>query len=132
MPAYIVNSDPQDERTRQLVNLLAQNRVRTTPVEQLDDTLKLLPKGENSLVIVPDFVGNAVDIIRFSDNTRGRAFVIYISDTISAETYKQLSKSGAGEWIRWSSLHNELEDVIHHHASGRSVVAAGSDRRGRL
>ena len=34
MSAYIVLTDPQDERTRKLMNLLAQNRVRTTPVER--------------------------------------------------------------------------------------------------
>ena len=117
MSAYIVLTDPEDERTRKLVNLLAQNRVRTTPVEELYDALKVLPDHERSLVIVPDFVGDT-NVVGFSQSARGKAFVIYISDTISADTYKQFSKSGAGEWIRWGSLGEELGDVLRQHASG--------------
>ena len=118
MTAYIVLTDPQDERTRQVASLLAHNRVRTTPVERLNDSLKLLPENERSLVIIPEFVGDATDIIGFSKSARGKAFVVYISDTISADTYKQLSKSGAGEWIRWNSLGDELADVLRQHSSG--------------
>src|SRR5215217_4950355 len=122
MSTYLVLTDPQDERTRHLMNLLAHNRVRTTPVEQTEDALKLLPDNEHSLVIVPDFVGNATSVISFSQAARGKAFVVYISDTIPAEVYKQLSKSGAGEWIRWSNLAGELIDVIRQHTSGAARV----------
>src|SRR5688572_11027199 len=118
MAAYIVLTDPQDDRTKRLTSLLAHNRVRTTPVERLNDSLKLLHENERSLVIVPDFVGDATDIVAFSQFARGKAFVIYVSDTISADTYKQLSKSQAGEWIRWSSLADELPDVLRQHATG--------------
>jgi pilus assembly protein CpaE len=118
MAAYIVITDPQDDRTKKVASLLAHNRVRTTPVERLDDILKVLPANERSLVIVPDFVGDATNIVDFSQAARGRAFVIYISDTVSADTYKQFSKSGAGEWIRWSSLAEEIPDVLRQHASG--------------
>ncbi|WP_046863574.1 AAA family ATPase [Microvirga massiliensis] len=125
MAAYIVIANPQDERTRQLTGVLTQNGVRTTPIEQLDDVLKLLPENEHSLVIVPDFVGDATNLVSFSQKARGRAFVVYISDTISVDAYKQLSKSGAGEWIRWNNLGDELTEVIRHHFSG-TALANGS------
>jgi pilus assembly protein CpaE len=118
MPSYIVLTDPQDERTKSLMSLLAYNRVRTTPVERLTDSLKLLPDNERSLVIVPDFVGDETDVAGYSQQSRGRAFIVYVSETISADKYKQLSKSRSGEWIRWTNLAEELPDVLRQHASG--------------
>jgi pilus assembly protein CpaE len=116
MAAFIVHPQPSDERARLLSNLLGQLGREAVFVDNLDAVAQSPALGGvPALVLVPDFgpdANNVEQAIRFADANRHRAFIVYIADSITADHYKALVRTEAGDWVRWSGLAPELLDVL--------------------
>jgi len=84
-------------------------------------------RGEKPIVIVPEIgveSASADQVVEFAEAEGGEVFVVYIADTISAEMYKRLVRTGTGEWIKWETVARELVDVVrraHHREIGGSA-----------
>jgi pilus assembly protein CpaE len=117
VPAFVVHADSNDQRAGLLVKLLGQYGYEVLKAQTLKDVRGHARFGaEKTFVLVPEAPGDparADDIVRFAEAENARAFVIYIADTMSADGYKRLVRSNAGEWITWEALTRELADVLH-------------------
>lgn len=130
MRAYVVHSDSSDPRASLLTKLLKQYGHETVLVLTLGD-VREHPRytADRCLVILPDTsndVALADDAIRFAEAEGRQSFVIYIADTMAAESYKRLVRSGAGEWITWEALTRELVEVLRNAESTQSPLSGES------
>ena len=54
----------------------------------------------------------ADDALRFAGSQAGHAYLVYISDSIDPDIYKQLLRTQAADWSKWELLPFELPDLI--------------------
>jgi pilus assembly protein CpaE len=71
--------------------------------------------ADRCFVFVPDTSGDpalAAEVLRFAEAESRRAFVIYVADAMSADAYKRLIRTGAGEWMTWKTVGSEIGEVL--------------------
>lgn len=67
------------------------------------------------LIIVADTKGDeklAEEMISQLTADQGAFFLVYVANTLAPDLYKRLVKTGQGEWVSWSTLKQELSDVV--------------------
>lgn len=116
MTAFVVHPNSSDPRVMLLAKLLAEHGQKTLMAQSLSD-VRAHPhyNADRCFVLVPDTGGEptlAGDALRFAEAESRRAFAIYIADSMSADAYKQLIRTGAGEWMTWTALEGEIGDVL--------------------
>jgi pilus assembly protein CpaE len=111
---FIIAAQRSDTRVLAL-SKLAESLAYT--ISYADDIASLLrdrsfANAQRSLVLIPDLVtGSADAAIQLARSEQGRAFVVYVAESIAPESYKALVRSRAGEWIGWDTCREELRDL---------------------
>jgi hypothetical protein len=87
-----------------------------TIVAELDEVARHGDRAgtRRPLVLMPDLTGEGERVsaaIAFAQAQAGRAFLLYVADTIAPAAYKELVRTGAAEWTTWEALPAELRDV---------------------
>lgn len=118
MICFIVGPDGADQRIQALTKLAG--RLGHAPLAAATlDALRADPRygdASRALVLVPDLAGGAgaEAAIRFAAEEGGRAFVVWIADTLAPDLYKQLVRTRSGEWIGWTTGAQELAELTAH------------------
>ncbi len=129
MNTFVVHPNPSGSQSDLLIKLLSEHGRKAIVAQSLESVRKHSAYGKGrSFVFMPDQSGDAslVDAaIRFAETESPESYVVYVADTMSAEAYKRLVRANAGEWIKWDSLAQEINDVLH--AGGASQTGAPAD-----
>lgn len=117
MLAYIVHPHADDTGAATIRDVLAKLDCQTINVPSLNLVAQdqRLASASNSIVVVPTTERWRPDISQMiSDASRlvGRAFMLYIADTISPADYRALLKSGSADSIDWDSALNEINGIV--------------------
>src|SRR4051812_7946977 len=118
MDALIVaaKSDEQTSRIKLLVDVLKRLGMDVAFGEPNDARARVFqPSRSRFFVVVPSLgsdgesTENVLHLIR---QPGLEAFVIYVADTMSGEAYRQLVRSGSGDWVRWDNLSSDLLELL--------------------
>lgn len=112
----MVNYQRGDPRVVDLLAALKEKGLRATEVADV----AAVPanagqgRGEHGLVLIADPVGDeelARAVVSTAEERRFD-FLVYVGEAMSADLYKRLMRTKCGDWVRWSALESELEDVL--------------------
>jgi len=114
--AFVVHPNSSDPRVMLLLRLLADRGRGAHTVRALEEVREHSDYGtERCFVLVPDTGGEpalASEVLRFAEAESRRAFVVYIAEAMSADAYKRLIRTGAGEWMTWKTVGGEIGEVL--------------------
>lgn len=126
MSTFVIHPNSADPQAGHLVDLLAEQGHKAAIARTFSQVREHSGYGGGrSFIFVPDSSGDpslADEAIRFAEVESRDAFVIYVSDAMSADAYKRLVRANAGEWIRWDALSREIADVFR---SGKEARQEG-------
>ncbi|KLK92631.1 hypothetical protein AA309_13105 [Microvirga vignae] len=129
VPTFVIQPNSSASQDDLLVKQLAGLGRRANVAQSLNEVRKHPDYGKGkSFVFVPNEAGDASladAAIRFAEAESQNAFVVYITDTMSADAYKRLVRTNAGEWIKWDNLLQEIKDVFH--GAGGTQTGSATD-----
>lgn len=129
MSTFVIQPNSDASQGHRLVEHLAGLGRKANIAQSLDNVRRHTDYGRGkSFVLVPNESGDislADAAIRFAEAENQDAFVVYIADTMSADAYKRLVRTNAGEWIKWDNLSQELKDVFQ--VAGGAQTGSGSE-----
>ena len=73
-------------------------------------------QAKHPIVLLADIQSNrelAADALQFAVSQAGHAYLIYVSDSIDSDLYKQLLRTQAADWTKWEFVSSELPDLIN-------------------
>lgn len=117
MLAYIVHPQPDDPEIVLIRDLLAKLGCETIGAKSISVAAqdpRVLAKTD-SIVVVPTTTNWTPDVgqlVRDASRLGGRAFLLFIADTISPGDYKALARLGAADSADWDSALYELSGII--------------------
>jgi pilus assembly protein CpaE len=126
----VVSANPKNERVALLAKLLTQLGQEVTFAPNLDAAQRAIkaesPEGWHAVIVPDEHSDNALaeSAANFSETEAATAFVVYVADDLSVETYKRLVRSGRGEWIKWQTLPREIIDVLQQLNGARAAASA--------
>ncbi|KQP53661.1 AAA family ATPase [Methylobacterium sp. Leaf108] len=131
MICFLVAADRGDPQVRSLSKLAESLGYAPTLVAGLAALRaeRSFTDARRPLVLVADVAGGTLAdaALRLAQDEQGRAFVVYVADSLSPDLYKTLVRSQAGEWIAWDTCAQELRDLTRSFAS-----AEPADRSARV
>jgi len=77
------------------------------------------------LLVAPGKGGYSANLLEFVTKHRHQAFIILISDDISAADYKALVRTGAADWVAISAVPQEIVDIVARHRSAAPGSSTG-------
>jgi pilus assembly protein CpaE len=115
MLAVLLDStqDPKLELIRQLVDGLGYVVRQVSTADAMRDTLSKAGPG-NHLIVIPQTAATQLplsDVIQMAARLPSGCFLIYVADAIGPDDYKALVRTGAADWVQWSSALNEIRDI---------------------
>ncbi|MFO1148340.1 MAG: hypothetical protein U1E62_08185 [Alsobacter sp.] len=105
--------DEKVDLVAQLLDRLGYVVARFDGIPELARSSKLREPGHN-LIVIPDSAVPTVPVQEVVDlvaATRGGTMIIYLADAIDPDDYKALVRTGAADWVKWSSALAELRDI---------------------
>ena len=72
-------------------------------------------QAKHPLVLLADIGSDrqlAADAVQFAGSQAGHAYLVYVSDSIDPDIYKQLLRTRAADWSKWEFVSLELPDLI--------------------
>lgn len=124
MLAFIVHPNPADQQVENLANLLTKDGHKAVPLQSLNAVRDHTLYGSaKCLIVVADpssdtaLAARAVD---FAEAESRHMFLVYVADTMSADAYKRLVRTAAGEWITWRTLPAEIAEVLRRAAGNQT------------
>ncbi|WP_375407964.1 CpaE family protein [uncultured Methylobacterium sp.] len=115
MKCFIIAADRGDSRVRSLAKIvesLGYTLSYATGIDVLRSE-RSFTDARRPLVLVPDLGSGALaePALRLAQDEQGRAFVVYVAETLAPDLYKALVRSQAGEWIGWGTCAQELREL---------------------
>jgi pilus assembly protein CpaE len=123
MPIYLLNANPDVEKTAQVEQKIRETMPEVIKIEDLENIAREIKWGDKELTYVlflaPSGSAGYIDVlVRIADTYRKRIFFIVISDEISGIDYKRLVRSGGADWVSANASAQEILDIIDRNRLG--------------
>src|SRR5262249_22475503 len=121
MPIYLWSTGSDVERSKAIEHRLRKalpNLITISAMAQAIPDAKKTGGESCVLVLAPSHNRRALpELAELASRSRERLFVILISDEISIDDYKTLTRSGGADWVSTSADPQEIVDIITRRAA---------------